>query len=338
MKLKRRGIVSVFGLATASVMLAACASTGPADPSNGGADAEPITIRVSHVNPADSVDGKVIEDVAARINEKSGGALILEVYPSGQIGSTSDTAEQAASGEDIITFIDAGTLSNLGNPDLSILGGPFLFENAEQAQNFAKSDLFQEMSETLAEEGGMRILALNWLDGPRHIFGEAAYPSPDDLDGVKLRTPPIETWDRTFQPLGVVTTTIENTEAYSALEQGVVEAAEGPINGTMALKWHEVAPELTLTGHFRTFLGYAIGEQTFQKLTPELQELLIEEFTAGGDRATEGFAEVTDSNLELMKEQGVTVHEADIPAYQRATAGFYEPYGDLLQQVRDAAK
>lgn len=155
---------------------------------------------------------------------------------------------------------------------------------------------------------------------------------------MKLRTPPIETWDRTFKPLGAITTTIDNTEAYGALEQGVVEAAEGPINGTAALKWQEVAPVLTLTGHFRTFLGFAMGEQTFQKLSPELQTILLEEFHAGGERATEAFTTVTDENLAAFESQGVEVHEANIPAYQKATAGFYDSYGDLLDRVREAGK
>jgi len=343
-KLKTRLLVTVAGVAAVGLALSGC--SGNSDSSNGSGDNgsgsgsgnETMTIRVSSVNPADSIELKTLEEVAQNIDDKSDGALKLEIYPSGQIGSTSDTAEQAASGEDIITFIDAGTASSLGNPDMSILGGPFLFEDTEQAATFAKSDVMQEMVDELAENGNIRVLAFNWLDGPRHIWGKSAYPQPVDLKNVKVRTPPIETWDRTFKPLGAVTTTIENTEVYSALEQGVVEAAEGPLNGTVAQKWQEVAPELTLTGHFRTFLGYAIGEKTFHKLTPELQQLLIDEFQAGGDLATKRFAEAEDETLAEIEKEGVTAHKADLRAYQDATADFYDDYGDLLKKVRDAAK
>lgn len=336
MKLRSRALAAAVGLAVAGLVVTACAGNAPERSGTEASKAEPITIKVSSVNPADSVDVTTLEEIAESVAEKSDGGINLEIYPMGQIGSTSDTAAQAASGEDIITFIDAGTAASLGNPDMSILGGPFLFENGDQATTFAKSDVFQGMVDTLTENGNIRILAMNWLDGPRHLWGKNAYPDPTDLEGVKLRTPPIETWDRTFKPLGAITTTIENTEAYSALEQGVVEAAEGPINGTYALKWHEVAPELTLSGHFRTFLGFAIGEETFKKLTPEQQQLLVEEFVAGGDRATERFAEKEAETLKTMEAEGVTVHKADVKAYQKATEGFYEQYGDLLKQVRDA--
>lgn len=332
MNLRKR--TTFAGVGIAALLLAGCATT----PAGEGDAAETVTIRVATVNPEGGVEVETLKSVAAAIEEKSGGSLKLEVYASGQLGTTSDVAEQAASGEDIIGMMDAGTLAGLGNEDLSILGGPFLFENAEQAATFAQSDVMQEMADKLAEEGGIRILALNWLDGPRHVFGQEAYPEPDDLKGVKLRTPPIETWDRTFKPLGAVTTTIDNTEVYSALEQGVVEAAEGPVNGTADQKWQEVAPVLTLTQHFRTFLGYAMGQGSFEKLSAEHQELLIEEFTAGGERAMAAWEDATDKNLELFEEQGVEVHEADIPAYQDATEVFYESYGDLLKKVRDAGK
>lgn len=339
MKLRTRATAAIVGLAVAGLVVTACAGSTPeSKPSADAPKPDPITLKVSSVNPADSIDVMVLDEIAESVAKKSDGALNLEIYPMGQIGTTADTAAQAASGEDVITFIDAGTASGLGNPDMSILGGPFLFEDGKQAAKFAKSDVFQGMVDTLAEKGNLRILALNWLDGPRHLWGKNAYPNPTDLQGVKLRTPPIETWDRTFKPLGAITTTIANTEAYSALEQGVVEAAEGPINGTYALKWYEVAPELTLSGHFRTFLGFAMGEKTFKKLTPELQKLLVDEFVAGGERASERFAAKEGDTLKTMESEGVTVHKADLKAYQKATEGFYDQYGDLLKKVRDAGK
>jgi TRAP-type C4-dicarboxylate transport system substrate-binding protein len=331
--------VASVGFVISGLVLSGCAGAASNDAGSGdGASAETITIKIATVQPSDSVDVTTLKEIAKAVAEKSDGSIELEIYDNGQIGTTADTAAQAASGEDIITFIDAGTAASLGNPDMSILGGPFLFEDADQAAKFAKSEVFAGMARDLAENGNLQILAMNWLDGPRHIWGNSAYPEPTDLQGLKLRTPPIESWDRTFKPLGAVTTTIENTEAYSALEQGVVEAAEGPINGTYAQKWYEVAPELTLTGHFRTFLGFAIGAKTFDKLSAEQQQILMDEFVAGGDRATERYVEVEGVNLATMEAAGVTVHKANIAAYQDATADFYTDYGDLLEKVRAAGK
>lgn len=333
----RKYLLRTAAIATAAgLLLAGCSNGGEEGDGDSG---ETLTLRVSHVNPPDSIDGQIIDEVAQTINEKSGGSLELEVYPSGQIGTTGDTAEQAANGENVIGYMDASIIAQLGAEDFGILGGPFLFDDLDGVNNFLASDLFTEMSDQVAESQGIRILSLGWVDGPRHIFGKEAYPDPSDLQGVKFRTPPVDVWTETFSLLGAVPTEVANTETYSALEQGVVDAAEGPINGTYPQRWQEPANQVTLTGHFRTLIGYGMSEQVWQSLTPEQQDLLREEFTAGGEEAQAGYEAAIEETMQKMEEEAqVEFHEADIDAYREQTAPFYEQYGDLYDRVREASQ
>lgn len=271
-----------------------------------------------------------------QVKTESNGTLILELFPSGQLGTTEDLMEQAASGEPVISFVDAATLAQFDAPDLGILGGPFLFESVENAQTFAESDVMDELTAPLADSN-LHVVALNWFDGARHIFGHEAYPEPADLQGVKIRTPPADTWVRTFELLGAVPTPVAAGETYSALEQGVVEAAEGPINGTAANKWEEQAKELTLTSHFLLFLGFAMSEDVYQSLSAEHQQILTDAFIEGGKTATAEHAATTQDTLKDMESRGVTVHEANLAAYQELTKPFYDKYqAGLLDKVRDA--
>ncbi len=336
----RKHLLRSAALVTATgLLLAGCSSNNNGGAGDGGGAEETLTLRVSHVNPPDSIDGKIVDEVAESVNEKSGGSLELEVYPSGQIGTTGDTAEQAANGESVIGYMDASIIAQLGADDFGILGGPFLFDDLESVNNFLASDLFAEMSDRVAEEHGIRLLSLGWVDGPRHIFGKEAYPNPEDLEGVKFRTPPVDVWTETFSLLGAVPTEVANTETYSALEQGVVDAAEGPVNGTYPQRWQEPANQVTLTGHFRTLLGYGMSEQVWQSLTEDQQELLRDEFVAGGEEAQAGYEAAVEETMQKMEEEaGVEFHEADIEAYREKTAPFYDKYGDLYDQVREASQ
>lgn len=330
--LKGTALTAAFGL-----LLTGCSNDNGGGGGDGGSG-DSITIRVSHVNPPTSVDGQVIEEVATAVEERSNGELVLEVYPSGQIGTTGDTAEQVANGEDIIAFMDASIIGQMGANDFNMLGGPFLFEDLDEVNNFLNSDLFAEMSEQVAQEQGIRILSLGWVDGPRHVFADRPVPDPEDLNGMRFRTPPVDVWTETFSLLGAVPTEVANTETYSALEQGVVDAAEGPINGTYPQRWQEVAPHVTLTSHFRTLIGYGISEALWQSLTPEQQDILAEEFTAGAETAQQRFADEEQGTMDLMiEESGVEFHEADIDAYRATTEPYYEQFGDLYDRVREAA-
>ncbi len=224
---------------------------------------------------------------------------------------------------------------------MGILSGPWLFDDVEQANEFSKSELFGEWTETLASEANLRILALNWFDAPRDIIGNAPYTTPESLNGTKLRLPPLDAWVQTFSPLGVTPTNLTYGETYGALQQGVVDGAESSPNAIYAAKWHEVAKHLTRTGHIRPWLGYAMGNDAFMNLSKEHQQILVEEFQAAGEEAAQRHADLTEENIQAMKDGGVQVHEIDVAAFREIAEEFYanspnwEP--GLVDEVRAAA-
>lgn len=326
-------------VAAASLLLTACSSNNNGgDDNKGETPQETITLRVGHVNPPEAIDAIIVEEVAKNINERSGGSLKLEVYPAGQIGTTGDTAEQAANGENVIGYMDPSIIAQLGGTDYGILGGPFVFGDLDEVNNFLDSDLFVEMTDKVADEQGIRILSAGWVDGPRHIFAKKPVPEPSDLAGMKFRTPPVDLWTTTFSLLGAVPTEVNITEVYGALEQGVVDAVEGPINGTYANRFHEIVNQVTLTGHFRTLLGYGMSEKVWQSLSAEQQEIVLDEFVKGGLKAQQEYAAaIEDTMAKMTAESGAEFHEANLDAYRKMTAPFFDSYGDLFDKVREAA-
>jgi TRAP-type transport system periplasmic protein len=307
----------------------------------GAANAQNTAIRIASVNPPTTESLVVVQRVADRITEGTEGRVTFQLFPSGQLGTTNDSLEQASQGQPIITFTSASFMATFGVPELAIVEGPFIVANNEEGERLAFSPLMQGYYDQLAEKSGVRILALNWFDGPRHMIGTAPYPKPKDLEGVLMRVPPVETWIKTFEPLGVVATTVEAAEVYSALSQGVVTAAEAPLTGLRASRWFEVAKNITLTGHFNLFTGWVISEATFKGLSEGDRAILLEEFRKGGQELSK-LSE--DKAAEIRKEfeaAGVTFHEADIEAYRAATAGFYTSFPQwpegLLEKVRVAA-
>jgi TRAP-type C4-dicarboxylate transport system substrate-binding protein len=299
------------------------------------------TIRIASVNAPTNLSVQKAEEVGKRITERTDGRVQFQMFPSAQLGTTTDSLEQASQGQPVITYTSASFMAGFGVPELAVVEGPFVVAGNEEAERLAFSDLMQGYYDQLAEKAGIRVLALNWLDGARHMIGSAPYPSPSDLKGVKMRVPPVETRIKTFEPIGVVPTTVEAAEAYSALSQGVVSAAESPLTGIRASKWHEVAPHITLTGHFNLFTGWVMSEATFQSLSEEDRAILLEEFRKGGQELTQMSEELADEIRAEFEAQGVTFHDADLDAYREATSSFYTSFPNwpegLYEQVRAAA-
>ena len=298
-------------------------------------------LRIATVNPPNNLSVQVAEAVGKRITELTEGRLTFQVFPSAQLGTTTDSLEQASQGQPVIAFTSASFMAQFGVPELAAVDGPFVVSNNEEAERLAFSDMMQEYYERLAEVSGIRVIALNWFDGARHLVGTAPYPNPSDLEGVKMRVPPVETWLKTFEPMGVVATTVEAAEAYTALSQGVVTVAESPLTGIADKNWHEPAKHITLTSHFNLFIGWVTSEEVFRSLSEEDQAILMEQFREGGRELTAKSEAVQSDIRAEFESQGVQFHEADLEAYREATASFWTSFPDwpdgLYGDIRAAA-
>jgi len=298
-------------------------------------------LRIATVNPPANLSVQIAEEAGKRITARTDGRLTFQVFPSAQLGTTTDSLEQASQGQPVIAFTSSSFMAQFGVPELAAVDGPFVVANNEEAERLAFADLMQGYYDRLAEKAGIRVVALNWFDGARHMIGKAPYPKPADLKGVKMRVPPVETWLKTFEPMGVVATTVEAAEAYTALSQGVVTAAESPLTGIVDKKWYEPAKHITLTGHFNLFIGWVMSEKVLKSLSEGDQAILMEEFRKGGQELTAKSEALQNKIRTDLEAQGVQFHEPDLAAYREVTSGFWTSFPNwpkgLYNQIRAAA-
>lgn len=302
--------------------------TADEDDAASGEDLPEVTLQVAYNVPETTVTGQVLEQVAERVSERTDGGLTLELFPASQLGAVQDTLDQAVAGAEIISNGEPSIFSEFGAPDLGILTGPFLLDDPAQWRPLTDSDLIQGLLTDLQETTGLRVLDLGWYVGERHVMGNAAYPTAADMEGVRIRIPPITAWVTTFEALNASAATIDFAEVYSALSQGVVDAAEAPLSTLLASSFQEVSDQITLTAHFRQFQGFAMSDEVFTSLPQEYQDVLLEEFRAGGDEATEMEIASQDTARAELEAAGVTFTEADTESYREATQVFYDSFPD----------
>jgi tripartite ATP-independent transporter DctP family solute receptor len=313
-------LVTVAGrLALAAAVVLGLVGAAGAPP----AQAAEYVIKLGHVLPTNEPIHQAFERMAQRVKERTKGRVEIQVFPASQIGSNKDTYEQARMGAPVMVHIDPGYASELGDEDIGILNGPFLYDSWDQAKKLLASPLVQKMNDNIRQKGSLRILSWGYYFGQRHIISDRGYPTPGDIKSRKVRVPPNPMWVETFKSMGAVPTPLQWAEVYSGLAQRVVDAAEAPLSTLYGSKLHEVKKVVTLTGHFKAVTGVGIGEQYYQSLPKDVQQILAEEAVEGGNWVAPVTIQKEDEWKGLMSKAGVTFVPADAEQYRKATAATY---------------
>lgn len=302
--------------------------------------AAPTTIKVAYENHPGEPADLVMNYWADLLKERSNGEILLELYPSSQLGSKSDVMDQALMGMNVVTISDVGFMADY-EPDLAALYGPFLTENTEKLFELYDSPWFAEKNKSLREQG-VHLVITNYNYGDRHIIAKKPIRTPEDLAGMKIRVPNNVIQIKTFEAMGATPTPMPLADVYPALTQGVIDGAENPLSVLYGQKLHEPAKYLSLVNYLTTAAVWVGGEAFFSTL-PEEQLALIHETGREAGLYSQQLAKESDAKvLELMRTQGVEVIEPDREAFKAKALKVYEQFPEwspnLYQTLQDQLK
>lgn len=284
-------------------------------------------LRVGLGQAANDPQTIIFQEVADKVKQRTNGEVVLRIFPSGQLGSERDMQEQVKLGAPIITTVDSGYFTNYSTKDVGVLSATFAISSYEGVQKVLASDLAKTWL-SKAESNNIKILSFNWYFGERHIIGKKPFPTPADLKGVKFRLAPIGVYIDSFKALGVSPVTLDFSEVYGALQQGVVDAAEGALSSLSSSKLYEVAPFVTRTAHVKQIIGVMINKSIFDSIPEASRAILIEEMTAGGEKFSEQNIRRQSELRANMVKAGVTFIDPDMSAYNKTVMPIYEQYRD----------
>lgn len=258
-------------------------------------------------NPGEPID-LACKEWKKLVEERSNGSMLVELFPSSQLGSKTDLIDQMIAGDAVITIADGAFYAERGVPDFGIVFGPYLFDNWEECWKLTKSDWYAEQSAKL-EKNGIKLLASNWIYGDRHTMTKTPVHSPADLKGMKIRVAASNIFIKGFEALGASPTPMALGEVYTALQQKTIDGLENPLPVLYNGKFQEVAKYLVLDAHVKNFTTWCAGTIFFNSLSPDHQKLLLETAHEAGLRNNEFQAEAEAGVRGLLEADGVIIHE-----------------------------
>lgn len=330
--------IALSGVAIAMLLsTVSCATSDTPPPSE--TELPEVTINVGTVLSATEPTNVALMEISRAVAERTDGRLKVEVFPDAQLGSDADMQDAAVQGASQAAFFDpSGVAQTTGVDELNALGGPFIFSDIDDIYAVLDSDLMAEWNKQI-NDAGLHIITWKFYFGQRHIISETGYPNPADLGNVIMRIPETTAHMKTFELLARPTT-LPFAEVYSALQQGVIDAAEAPLGTLYASSLYEVADTITLTGHFTNIGAWGISTDVWNALPEEYRDILTEEFDRGAELSTRLTLEAeTTLRTKMADELGVNFVEPDLAAYQAATQPYYDSFPSwrtgLYDQLRD---
>ena len=278
---------------------------------------------------------KGLEAFRDMVAEDSGGRLEIKLYPNSQLGPDEDVLEQARAGAPVAVIVDGGRLANY-TKEFGILGAPYLASGYDGIRKVVTSPLFDGWATKLHDDGGLQVLSFNWWQGERELWTNVKVTTPEDLKGVRMRTPGAPVWTETVAAMGATPTPMPWADVYSALQQKAIDAAEAQLPAGEGAKLFEVTHHLTMTGHINLITGMVTSAQWFDSLPPDLQKVLLDDALKAGDIGSNATNDSLDALKQKLADQGMEVSEIDVAPFREAAMGVYEKlgYADLHAEVQ----
>lgn len=273
-----------------------------------------FTLRIHTLVQSPHPYNDMAEYMKEKLEERSDDRIAVRIFNAGQLGQ--DPAVISEMGLGTIDLMISTTSNAVRQvPEYAIFTVPYLFTDMDQMRTELAPDtpIFAHFEDVYAQRGiGMKLLALG-ASGARSIStANVAVNGPEDLKGLKMRTPPTPMDAKVWSSLGMLPVTVDWGELYAAMQTGVAEALESSLPGYEGSKLYEVAPNLALTEHTLQVNHTSVSEVTWNKLPEDLQELLqevaLEANEHGIDMAIKYDAELVDT---LVADHGVKVTHPD---------------------------
>ena len=285
--------------------------------------ASSVKLRFGHPHPDSDSWQEVALWMAETVKEKTGGAITIEVFANGILGSD-QTMINAVRGGSIDMMITGNPFFTGLAPQLNVLDLPYLFKDRDHVAAVLDGELGDELRAGL-EASDLKALA-TWETGWRNVTNSRRpVHLPEDLKGLKLRTTPNQAHIRAFELLGAVPTPMAFTELFTALEMRSIDGQENPLSLILTSKFSEVVKYLAKTEHVYEPIAVVMSTQSFSKIPQKHRDAVLKAVNGRArDFAATEVSNGEQSFLQALKDQGMTVVELNKADFRNKVASVVE--------------
>ena len=304
--------------------------------------ANALELKFGHVGKPGSLFAETVENFAKIANAKLGSKAKVTVFGSSQLGDDKAGMQKLKLGT-VDMWLPSSVMASI-HDEFGVFDMPFIIKDRNHMMKVEKSVL-PKMAKNLEAKTGYQFIGV-WENGFRHITNNVRPINvPDDLKGIKLRTPKSKWRLKMFQSYGANPTPMAFSEVFTALKTGTMDGQENPYAQIASAKFQEVQKYLSITSHVYTPAYVAVHKDHYSKIPADVRKILEAAAKENQKFVYKRAAELEKSLLDVIKKAGVKVNTANNAAFVKASKGVYDEFASevatgagLVKEISALAK
>lgn len=291
---------------------------------------------------SNSLQGRSAAKFADDLRARLGDAHEVEFYADGQLGDEKELLQKLRLGTAQFTLISS-IMTNV-SPEFALFDMPFLVQDREHLKAIDREIVQSELAPK-AKAQGLQVIS-TWENGFRQITNNVRpINKPEDLSGLKIRTPSSKWRVAMFEEWGANPTPMSFSEVFVALQTGTMDGQENPLTNITGANFQEVQKYLSMTGHVYSPTYLTTGADTWGKLPDDVKAAVTEIAASVQEWSLAEGEKADDELVEKVAAAGVAINDADKAAFISASAPIYDAFSqevpggaDLVARAQALAK
>jgi tripartite ATP-independent transporter DctP family solute receptor len=293
--------------------------------------AQERTLKLGHLANEDNAWHKASVHFGEQLSELTDGRIAVEVFPNESLGREIDLINGMQLGTVDMT-ITGESLQNW-TPMAALLAIPYGYQSLEDMDEIANGEVGDEIEAAIIANAQIRPLAY-FARGPRNLTANRAITTPDELSGLRLRVPNVPLFVAVWQTLGAQPTPMAFGEVFTSLQAGTIDAQENPLALIRSASFGEVQSHVNLTEHVRSWIYLTLSELTWNALSAEDQEAVMEAARRTQEFERGLFLQEEDEHRAALEEAGMEFVEVDQAAFaERSRDAVLAKVPDEIREV-----
>ena len=284
-------------------------------------------LKLAHFGAEESAAQTAAVQFAQNVERRTNGALKIVIYPNNVLGGPPQILEQVLMGTVDMSLSGQDQIAK-HVPLFDTVAIPFSTDGYEHMDKILDGPFLAWAKPEVAQKGAVMLSSWEW--GFRQITN-SRHPilTPDDVVGLKIRTPPAMAYQAAMEALGANVQTIDFSELVLAMRSGVVDGQENPIATIYDLKLYESQKYITIVNYLYSSMVHLVNNKVWDSLTAEQQRIIAEESDNSKNLMRKLVRDSESKQIAEMRSMGIQIDSPPLKPFQ-------DKMGPAHAQIRNA--